>query len=185
MTSALWFLGRGTGVAALLMFTVTVVLGIVTRSGRSPAGLTRFGVADLHRTAALAGTGLVAVHVVSLLLDPFAQLRLVDLFVPFHAGYRPLWVGLGALALDSLVVLVGSSLLRHRIGPRLFRGLHWLAYAMWPFAFIHALGSGTDAATWWLRGVAAVCALAITAAVWWRSTEGFHGRPGLDRGAAR
>jgi len=93
MTSALWFLGRGTGIVALIMFTMTVALGVLTRSGRSPAGLTRFGVADLHKTAALAGAGLVAVHVDSLLFDPFSQLRLVDLFVPFHAGYRPLWVG--------------------------------------------------------------------------------------------
>ncbi len=183
LVSALWYLGRGTGIVALLMFTLTVVLGIVTRSGRRTAGVPRFGIVDLHRTAALSGVGLVTAHVTTLLLDPFAQLRLVDLFIPFHAGYRPLWVGLGALALDTLIVVVSSSLLRHRIGPGLFRALHWLTYAMWPLAFIHALGSGTDAATWWMRGVDAVCALAIAAAVWWRISDSFHGRPQLDRKA--
>jgi methionine sulfoxide reductase heme-binding subunit len=183
LTSALWYLGRGTGIVALLMFTLTLVLGMVTRSGRRAMGVPRFGIVDLHRTAALSGAGLVAVHVASLLLDPFAQLRLVDLFIPFHAGYRPLWVGLGALALDTLVVIVSSSLFRHRIGPGLFRTLHWLTYALWPLAFIHALGSGTDAATWWLRGAAAVCALAVTVAVGWRISDGFHGRPQLDRKA--
>ena len=70
MNEALWALGRGTGIVALVMFTITLVLGIVTRSGRSVAGLGRFGVADLHRTAALTGVGLVAVHVGSLLLRP-------------------------------------------------------------------------------------------------------------------
>ena len=185
LTSALWYLGRGTGTVALVMFTLTAVLGVVTRSGRQALGLTRFGIADLHRTAAHAGTALIAVHVITLLIDPFAQLRLLDLLVPFNAGYRPLWVGLGALALDSLAVLVGSSLLRHRIGPRAFRALHWLAYAMWPLAFLHGLGSGTDAATWWFRGIAAACALAVTAAVGWRVSQGFqlHGRPRLDRKA--
>ena len=34
LTDALWYLGRGTGVVALLMFTLTMVLGITTRSGR-------------------------------------------------------------------------------------------------------------------------------------------------------
>jgi predicted ferric reductase len=185
LTKALWFLGRGTGIVALLMFTLTVVLGVLTRSGRSGLGMTRFGIADLHRTAALAGAGLVVVHVITLLLDPFSQLHLVDLVLPFLAGYRPLWVGLGALALDTLVVLVGSSLLRHRIGPQTFRALHWLAYAMWPLAFLHGLGSGTDAATWWFRGIAAACAVAVTAAIGWRISEGFHlhGRPRLDRKA--
>ena len=65
--SALWAFGRGTGVVALVLFTVSIVLGIVTRSGRPLPGLGRFGASDLHRTAALTGTGLVAVHVARLL----------------------------------------------------------------------------------------------------------------------
>ena len=136
LTSALWDLGRGTGVVALAMFTVSLVLGIVARSGRRVPGLGRFGTSDLHRTAALTGTGLIAVHVVSLLFDPFAQLRVVDLVLPFLAAYRPLWLGLGTLAVDLLVVVTGASLLRHRIGPRLFRAVHWGTYVLWPTAML-------------------------------------------------
>lgn len=33
MNEALWALGRGTGLVALVMFTITLVLGITTRSG--------------------------------------------------------------------------------------------------------------------------------------------------------
>src|SRR6185295_12133492 len=79
LVSALWALGRGTGGVALVLFTVSLVLGIVARSGRAVPGLGRFGTSDLHRTAALTGTGLVAAHVGSLLFDPFAQLKVVDL----------------------------------------------------------------------------------------------------------
>ena len=121
--------------------------------------------ADLHKTASLTGTGLVAVHVTSLLLDPYAQLRLVDLALPFLGAYRPLWLGLGTLAIDVLVVIVASSLLRHRIGPRVFKALHWPAYGLWPVAFLHALGTGTDAGTWWFRAVAVGCALAVGGAL--------------------
>jgi methionine sulfoxide reductase heme-binding subunit len=168
MTSALWYLGRGTGVVALLLLTTTLVLGITTRSGRRAAGLDRPGVADLHRTASLTGVALIAVHVGSLLLDPYAQLRVVDLVLPFVGSYRPVWLGLGALAVDLVVLLVGSSLLRHRIGPRVFRAVHWTAYAFWPVAMLHALGTGTDASTWWFLAVAAVCATSVAAAVLWR-----------------
>jgi methionine sulfoxide reductase heme-binding subunit len=63
LTDADWYLGRGTGVVALVMFTLSLVLGFCTRSGRRAVRLDRFGVADLHRTAALVGTGLVVVHV--------------------------------------------------------------------------------------------------------------------------
>ena len=176
LTEALWYLGRGTGLVALVMFTVTMVLGIITRSGRAGLGLNRFGLADLHKTASLAGTGLIAVHVGTLLFDPYAQLRLVDLAFPFLATYRPLWLGLGTLAVDVLLVLVATSLLRHRVGPRVFRAVHWTAYAMWPLALVHALGTGTDAGTVWMRAVAATCVLAVAAAVGWRTSGSFAQR---------
>jgi sulfoxide reductase heme-binding subunit YedZ len=180
MTSALWYLGRGTGVVALLMFTLAVVLGITTRSGRRAVGLSRFGIADLHRTASLAGVGLIAVHVGTLLLDPYAQLRLVDVVFPFLGSYRPLWQGFGTLAVDVLVVLVASSLLRHRIGPRLFRAVHWTAYAMWPLALAHGLGNGTDSRSGWFLGIAVGCAAAVGVALGWRVSSSYAER-GMTR----
>lgn len=175
-TDALWYLGRGTGIVALVMFTLTVLLGIITRSGRPVLGIRRFGVAELHQTASLTGVGLILVHVGTLLFDPWAQLRLVDTVLPFMAGFRPLWQGLGTLAVDLLAVLTVSSLLRHRIGPRLFRALHWTAYAMWPLAMVHALGTGTDAATSWFRGLALGCAAAVLLALTWRTSTRFAER---------
>ena len=179
-TDALWYLGRGTGVVALVMFTVTVLLGITTRSGRSALGLGRFGVAELHKTASLTGVGLIVVHVVTLLFDPWAQLRVVDTVLPFMAGFRPLWQGLGTLAVDLLALLTVSSLLRHRIGPRLFHALHWTAYAMWPLAMLHALGTGTDAGTAWFRALPFGCGAAVVLALGWRTSESFAER-GLNR----
>jgi sulfoxide reductase heme-binding subunit YedZ len=173
LTSALWYLGRGTGVVALVMLTVTMVLGIVTRSGRPAAGVSRFGVADLHKTASLTGAGLVLLHVGTLLFDPYAQLRLVDLVLPFLGSYRPLWLGLGTLALDVVLVLVGTSLLRHRMGPRAWKAVHWIAYAMWPLAFVHGLMTGTDAGALWFLVLAAACGLAVVGAVMWRLSAGF------------
>jgi predicted ferric reductase len=176
MNEALWALGRGTGVVALVLFTISVVLGITSRSGRPLPGLGRFGATDLHRTAALTGTGLVGVHVVSLLFDPFAQLRLVDVVLPFLGAYRPLWLGLGTLALDLLGVITVVSLLRHRVGPVVFRTVHWATYVLWPVALIHALGNGSDNGTLWMRGLAAVCFAAVTAAVGWRLLPSYAGR---------
>lgn len=176
LTSAMWDLGRGTGVVALAMFTLSLVLGVIARSGRRVPGLGRFGISDLHRTAALTGTGLIVVHVTSLLLDPFAQLRVVDLVLPFLAAYRPLWLGLGTLAVDLLVVVTAASLLRARIGPRLFRAVHWATYVLWPMALLHALKAGTNAGTLWFRGLAVVCVAAVLVAVGWRLAPSFAER---------
>ena len=173
MTAAFWYLARGTGVVTLILLTVVVALGIATRSGRPLPGLPRFAVAGVHRSVSLLAVVLLGLHVATLLVDPYAQLKLVDVVVPFVGTYRPLWLGLGTLALDLLVALVVTSLLRHRIGRRTWRGLHWLAYACWPVALLHGLGTGTDSGTLWLRGVAAACVTTVLAALAWRTSSGF------------
>lgn len=174
MTSeALWALGRGTGITVLVFLTIAQALGIATRSGRRVAALPRFAVADVHRVAALAGTGLVAAHLTLLFFDPYAQLRLVDFVVPFVAAYRPVWLGLGTLACDVLVVVTVSSLLRHRLGLRAFRVIHWVAYALWPLALVHALGAGTDALRVWFLALAGGCAVVVAAALVWRVRADF------------
>lgn len=177
---AMWALGRGTGTVALVVFTLSLVLGVVARSGRATLGLSRFGINEVHRTAALTGVGLIVVHVTSLLLDPWAQLRLVDLVVPFLGAHRPLWLGLGTLALDLLFVVTVVSLLRDRLGPRVFRTVHWATYLLWPVALLHGLGNGTNAGSLWFTAVAVACSLAVLAAVAWRLLPSF-----TERGHAR
>jgi predicted ferric reductase len=180
MNEALWYLGRGTGLTALLAFTASLWLGVLTRSGREALGLSRFTLADLHRVVALTGTGLVVVHVVTLLLDPYSQLRVVDLLVPFAARYRPLYLGLGTLAVDILLVVVASSLLRQRLGPRTFKAIHWGTYVLWPFAFVHSLGAGTDASARWFTLTAVACAVWVAGVLLWRLSKAFR-----DRGVPR
>lgn len=168
MDDALWALGRGTGVAALVLLTVSLLLGVLTRSGRPGLGLPRFAVTEVHRSAALLATSFVAVHVVSLLFDPYAQLRLVDVLVPFLGAHESFWQGLGTVALDLLTAVVVTSLLRHRIGLRVWRALHWSTYALWPVAFAHGLGNGSDYGAAWFFALNVFCALAVVGALAWR-----------------
>lgn len=185
LVDALWYLGRGTGLVSLVLLTGTVVLGVATRSGRPAAGLPRFGVAALHRSTSLMAVLLLVVHVVSLLFDPYAQLSLVDVVIPFQGAYRPLWLGFGTLSLDFLLVIVVTSLLRKRIPVRVWRWLHLSAYAAWPVAVAHGLGNGTDSGQLWFRIVAAACVAAVGVAVVWRLTERFPEYGNEWRGAPR
>jgi sulfoxide reductase heme-binding subunit YedZ len=173
LTDALWYAARGTGLMALVLLTVVVALGIATRSGRPLPGLPRFAVAAVHRSSALLAVTLLVVHVGLLLLDPYAQLKPLDAVVPFTAAYRPLWVGLGTVALDLLAAVVITSLLRHRLGATAWRIVHWFAYAAWPVAALHGLKSGTDAGRPWFLAVTVLCTAAVVAAVAWRVSGSF------------
>lgn len=167
-TTALWDYGRGSGVVALVLLTAAMFLGIATRSGRPAPWLPRFAVAGVHRNVSLVATVFLALHVGLLLFDPYAQLRVFDVVFPFVGEYRPFWQGLGTVALDLLIALVVTSLLRHRMGVRAWRAIHWLAYAMWPVAMAHALGNGTDSFQPWFLALAAICAASVLGALGWR-----------------
>lgn len=168
MSNALWYAGRGFGVSALVLLSLVMLLGILTRSGRSLPGLPRFAVAALHRTTSLTSVLFVVLHVLTLGLDPYAQLHLIDTVLPFFGTFRPLWQGLGTVASDLIVLLVGSSLLRHRLGLKVWRALHWTAYLFWPVALLHAFGNGTDGHSAWMLAVLGTCVSAVGAAGVWR-----------------
>jgi len=111
---------------------------------------------------------LLAVHVGTAVVDSFVPLSPLDVVVPFAAGYRPLWIGLGTLALDLLVVVVLTSLLRTRLGHRSWRVVHWSAYALWPLAVVHALGSGSDMHARTVHELGAACVAVVLLSVLWR-----------------
>jgi methionine sulfoxide reductase heme-binding subunit len=162
---ALWYLTRGTGAAALVLLTLTLVLGVVNVERFASPRFPRFVVDGWHRTISLLVCVLLAIHIGTSVLDGYAPIRLVDAVVPFVSVYRPLWLGLGALALDLLVALVLTSLLRHRIGVRAWRAVHWAAYACWPLAFLHGLGTGSDVRPGWMTYLALGCAALVVMAV--------------------
>lgn len=173
MDEAMWAFGRVSGFISLALFTATVLLGILTRSGRPLITLPRFSVTLLHRNFALLASVFLGLHVGSLLLDSYAKLNLVDVLVPFLGSYRPFWQGLGTAALDLVLAIVITGLLRHRIGQRTFRAVHWLSYAMWPIALAHAIGNGTDGTSKWFLVLAAASVAAVGGAVFWRLSATF------------
>jgi len=176
--NALWYVGRATGVTALVLFSLVVVLGVVARSGRPLPGLPRFAVAAVHRQVSLSAVVFLVLHIGTLWLDPYAGLRLTDLVVPFLVHHRPLWQGLGTVATELVVVLVVTSLARNRLGPRVWRTVHWLAYLCWPLAVVHAVGTGSDRSSRWLVFTVVGCVLAVVAAAVWRVTgRAFAGDP--------
>lgn len=160
----MWYLTRGSGAVTLALLTASICLGISGRVSRRGGRMPRFALAALHRNLSLLAVVFLAVHIATTLADSYAPIALKDVFVPFLSSYRPLWLGLGAVACDVLLALIVTSLLRVRLGLRTWRLTHWLAYACWPVALLHALGTGSDPRAGWLQALAAVCIGAVLVA---------------------
>jgi methionine sulfoxide reductase heme-binding subunit len=166
--SAYWYLARGTGAVALVLLTASVVLGIVGSVRFTAPRWPRFAIDTVHRDVSLLVLVVLAIHIVTSVLDGFAPIRLFDGIIPFVTPYRPLWMGLGTLSFDLLLAIAITSLVRRRLGYRAWRTIHWLAYASWPVAVLHGLGTGSDVKQWWMLGLTAACIMAVLVAVWTR-----------------
>ena len=168
MNTAFWYASRATGIVALLLLTAVLVLGIlVSRQGRLP-GLPRFAVTDIHRNLSLLSVAFIVIHVLTAVLDTYVHIPLISAVVPFASGYERLWLGLGTVSLDIMLAMIVTSLLRGRMNRLVWRAVHLLAYASWPVAFAHSIGSSNDLRQGWMLDMAIGCAVIVAAAVIWR-----------------
>jgi len=167
-STAYWYLTRATGVVSLLLLTLVVALGVADVARFSAPGWPRFLIDGVHRRASLLALVFLTIHIVTSVLDSYAPISLLDAIIPFHSSYRPFWLGLGAAAFDLLLAVLITSLLRAWVGARNWRAVHWLAYACWPLAVFHGLGTGSDVRHSWLLLLDALCVLVVLVAVWVR-----------------
>ncbi|HET7474815.1 MAG TPA: ferric reductase-like transmembrane domain-containing protein [Dermatophilaceae bacterium] len=159
----LWYVNRGSGLVLLVVFTLTVVLGVLA-TGNGRRLWPRFVTQGLHRGLSLVSAALLLGHVLSAVVDDYVDIRWWQALVPFGATYRPLYLGLGTLALDITVAVALTSLVRTRLGPAVWRAVHLTSYLAWAVAVVHTVGIGTDAADPFGRVVVAACAGAVLVA---------------------
>lgn len=154
-------LARGSGMAAMVLLTVVVALGLALSLRMSsdawPRVLTTAGHRQLTNLALLM-TGL---HLVMLLLDADAAMSLADLVIPFASGYRPVATALGVLGLYVLLVVWVSTLVRARLGQRRWRALHRVAIVAWALAMLHGVFAGSDTGAAWAVFTYALAGLVV------------------------
>jgi methionine sulfoxide reductase heme-binding subunit len=168
-------IGAVTGVISLVLITAVVVLGVgVSRKGRLPglparyAPRSRYAGLNLHQNLSLLAVVFLALHILAAVSGPFGGLPLVVIVIPFAAGRSSLWLGLGTIASDLMAALVVTSLLRRHLGRRAWRAVHWLAYACWPAALAHSVGTGMGLRAGRLLDLAIGCVAAVLIAAGWR-----------------
>jgi sulfoxide reductase heme-binding subunit YedZ len=168
----LWYTARAAGMVSLVFLSAAVVLGLLARMRVEGRRWPRFLTAAVHRDLALLSLVFLALHIVTAVVDPFTSLGLGAAVVPFGSYYRTFWLGLGTLSVELMLAVVVTSLLRRWIGRRTWRAVHWLAYAVWPMAVVHGLGTGTDAFSLWSLGITITCVAAVAGALMWRVDYG-------------
>jgi predicted ferric reductase len=168
----LWYATRASGIVSLILLTLTMVLGLTTTSRARSRNWPGFAQQEIHRRISILAVVFLAIHVLTSVLDTYVRIGWFAIVVPFTSPYSRFWVGLGTIALDLMVAVFVSSLLRAHLKPGTWRGIHWLAYASWPVALAHNFGMGTDSREEWVIALGALCVLSVGVALAWRLRAG-------------
>ena len=164
----LWYATRASGLVCLVLLTLTTVLGLVTTSRSRARNWPGFAQQEIHRRISMLAVVFLAVHVLTSILDTYVHIGWLAVIVPFVSPYSPFWVGLGTVALDLMVAVFVSSLLREHLRAGTWRAIHWLAYGCWPIALAHTFGLGTDSGESWVILLGAACVVAVAVSLAWR-----------------
>lgn len=148
-----WLVSRASGIVAVVLITLSVVLGLMMAAKALRTPTRKRGAMRLHEHMALMAVAAIAVHGLALLGDHWLKPGWRGITIPFALGYRPAFTGLGIIA-GYLTVLLGPSFyLRRRIGARRWRKLHRAIVVVWLMSVVHTLGAGSDGGTLWLRAI--------------------------------
>jgi sulfoxide reductase heme-binding subunit YedZ len=164
-----WYAARAAGVAAYVLLTTVVCLGMSMAGRKRFARWPRFAIEDVHRFGGLLVGSFVAIHVATIAIDSYLPFSVASLVIPFVASYRTLYTALGIVAAELLLALAVTNRYRDRLSYRFWRRAHYLNLAVWSAATVHGLGSGTERSTPWLVASFAAGVTAVLGAGSWRA----------------
>jgi methionine sulfoxide reductase heme-binding subunit len=165
---AIWYAARASGVAAYVVLSLVVSLGLALGGKAQNRRWPRFSVEDVHRFGGLLVGSLIGIHVLAIAADSFLPFSLTQLLVPFTASYRPVWTGLGIAAAELLLALAITNHYRRRLPYGFWRTAHYLNFAIWTLASLHGLMAGTDRGAAWLAILYGICVTGVVMLLLWR-----------------
>lgn len=173
-----WYITRASGIIAAIILVVLVLSGVGLITGYSFKFLEPLNAWATHRAMGLAFFVAVLVHGFSLLFDSYIRFNLIQVLFPFASHYREttilhhnvgsLYVALGIIAFYLILAIVLSSLYWIDKKPHKWKSLHFLAYLVMIFVFIHALYIGTDFARGIFRTLWIVFGIIVAISIFYR-----------------
>ncbi len=150
-TQIFWMLGRGTGVAAIVLAGLSVTFGLLAGRDRPLRLKALTEKKEFHEALSMATIVAIIAHGLFLFLDPWLSAGVSGILVPFTMDYRPFFSGLGIIAGYGMVLLGLSYYARKWIGASRWRIAHRFVALFWILGLVHTFGAGTDAGELWLQ----------------------------------
>ncbi len=143
-SKAYWYTARAGGVVAYLLLWLATLWGVMMSSKMAKGTIDATLLYGMHEFLPTLAMVFAALHAVVLLGDAYIGFNLVNLLVPFTTSYRPLWTGLGSVALYLSLALIASFYLKNLVSRKVWRAFHFVTYLAFGLALVHGIMAGTD-----------------------------------------
>jgi DMSO/TMAO reductase YedYZ heme-binding membrane subunit len=143
--------------------TASVVVGLML-SSRAIRARTGPWFLDLHRFLGGISVVFLIAHMATLWADSYVDFGPRELFVPGASEWRSEAIAWGIIAAYLMIAVEVSSLLRSRIGGKLWRVIHLLSFAAMAGGSYHAWLAGSDVKnpiTWAIAGTGSILVLGL------------------------
>lgn len=139
-----WYLTRAAGLMGYFLIWLSTAWGLVVSSKILDRYMERTFTYDFHEFLSWLGLAFIGIHVIVLMADKYLPYTIWQVLIPFLSPYRPLWVGIGVIALYLSLLVTITFYLRAKIGTETFRKIHYLSLVSYFGATLHGLYAGTD-----------------------------------------
>jgi len=149
-----WYLSRGSALVGFALLWLSMVFGLTVTNRLARLWPGGPAAVDLHQYVSLLGLGFAVFHTLILLGDQYMKSSLAQVLIPFtNQNYRPVWVGVGQIAIYVWALVIGSFYIRKKISGKTWRWIHYTSFLAFAAVIVHGFFSGTDSGTVWANGM--------------------------------
>lgn len=140
-----WLFARASGITALVLLAILVSLGLVLSSvpNKTNWRLTNLFL-PVHRYLAMFLVFFLGLHVVTIILDPFAKVGLIGALVPGLSSYRSIPVAVGTLALYAIILTSVTARYPQVLPNNRWLTVHRVALVTFIASWTHGALTGSD-----------------------------------------
>jgi len=169
----IWLAARATGIVTFLLLTFQICLGLILShpTNKSTWKLSK-RIYPWHEHLWVFVMAFLLVHIVSIVLDPYAKVTVAGALIPGLSEYRSSPVALGTMALYAFLLTAITARYTKLLPAGVWLTIHRLSLFVFVLVWLHAVLAGSDSAELGLLYVGTGLAVVFSGAYrYWASRQ--------------
>ena len=141
----IWLVARAGGIVTFLLLTFQICLGLILShpTNKSTWKLSK-QIFPWHEHIWVFVLAFLLVHIISIVLDPYAKVTLIGALIPGFSEYRNVPVAIGTMALYAFLLTALTARYTKLLPTGVWLKIHRLSLLVWALAWLHGVLAGTD-----------------------------------------